>query len=176
MECHWEAGFYNAILLPNLYAAWTRYAPFNVARVLLKLQIAAKEQSSDGQLFSLDIEKVRLSNNRCVQTSFVVSEQSVFQVPSFVRCDHFGIESCLKVLLDDFLARWLFDTQTLTTHLSIIGVEELCNATLRDDTDEVLDSGNLFRHVITCGLGLATDVKDLRVLKIEGAVATWGQL
>lgn len=88
-------------------------------------QTTAKEQSANEQLFSLNVERVRLINSRRVRTPTVANQQRVFQVPSLFQCDYIGHANRLQVCFVDAVARWLFATPTTTAHPILMELDNL---------------------------------------------------
>lgn len=130
-----------------------------------------REHSTDEELYRPDIGRVQLSNTHCVQISSVTYLRGVFQVPSFLVCDYFRLANCLKVCFVDFLARWIFVTQTLPDNTAFEDVDELWEFGAPKFTDESFVWCHQYKHVIANRLGLACGVKDLRTLIVEQTVA-----
>lgn len=89
----------NAPFCPGLHAAWARYARARITWDPFDLQTTVEEQSSEEQLYHLDIERVRLVNSRRVRTFFVANQQGVFQVPSSVPWAYFDLATAWKFAL-----------------------------------------------------------------------------
>lgn len=64
-------------------------------------------QSSDEHLSPLEIGRLGFANNRCVRTTFVANQRSVFRVPSSLPCDYLDLANCLKVCFVYVLSHWL---------------------------------------------------------------------
>lgn len=86
-----ELDVWNAPLPPLLRAIYAHYAQINITWDELEHQNAGMKQCSDEQ--------------HRVQTSFVCSQQGVFQVPSSLTCDYFCLASFPKVFFVDVFAR-----------------------------------------------------------------------
>lgn len=112
-----------------MHEAWARYPKLSITCDVLENQTATMEQSSDEQLFRLEIELVRFVSNRSVRGAFIADQQSLFQVQTSVLCDEFGAAHSFKVHIVNNLARWRFARETLGTNsIFIIVVVELWRA------------------------------------------------
>lgn len=95
----------NAPLYLDLHANWARLARINITWDQLGHQTAAREQSFDERLYHTNMEKVRFVNNCHVRAAFIANHQTVFQVPSSLLRDYFGLASCLEVCLLETFTR-----------------------------------------------------------------------
>lgn len=85
-------------------AAWAVYPKLNITLNMLKNQNVTKKQSSNEQLYRLDIARVRLVNNIWVKSTITANQQGLLQVPAFVPCDSFNIAKFFKAHFVDILA------------------------------------------------------------------------
>lgn len=95
----------NAPLPSDMYAPLARCRKLNISSNILKNQTAIKEQSSRQQLYWLEIERIRLVNNRRVGSAFDASQKGLFQVPFSVPCDSFCLTNSFKAQFLTVLAR-----------------------------------------------------------------------
>lgn len=99
-----EPDVRSSPLPPDPLASWARYARINITQDQLVHQTAARKQSFDVRLYRLDIERVRLDNNRRFRTAFVANQKRAFQVLSTFLYDYLGFTKCLEVCFVDVLA------------------------------------------------------------------------
>lgn len=72
---------------------------------MLENQIANTEQSSIEQLYRLEIERLRLVNNRRARSAFVANQKGHIQAPDSTPCDSFFVTNPFEAPFADFLAR-----------------------------------------------------------------------
>lgn len=88
-----ETDVQNSPLPSDTHAAWARYHRLNITSNILEIHTATWEQLPSEQRCRLNIERVRLVNNRRVRSVFVANQQRLFQVPASVSCDSFSVPS-----------------------------------------------------------------------------------
>lgn len=114
---------------------------------MLRNQTAIREQSSNEQLYRLDIECVRFANSPRVWIVFVASKQGLFQLLSSAPCDTFGVASCYKAHIVNVLAQWLFACKTPSANSAFMDVVELWKAKVSTYSSDVLVRNQWNGHV-----------------------------
>lgn len=142
----------------------------------MKHRTTAPRQSSDGQLYCLDIEWACLISNRNFQSAFISLQLGVFQGPSSYPCYFFGFATYLEAYFVDGLASWLFASHTSNAHRAFMNVVELRAGTVIDYTNDIVARDHRYKHTVAILLTLAINIEFLCILMADFSIATWGPL
>lgn len=99
-----EPDVRNAPFSSDMHAAWAHYSRLSTTWDMHYIRAATREQSSNEQLYLLDIKHVCLVSNCRVGNALVANQQVLSQVPTSVLCDSFSVSNSLNARFVDVLA------------------------------------------------------------------------
>lgn len=115
-------------------------------------------------------------SSRSVSIIIVANQRRLFQVPTSVPCDSFGVANSFEACFVDDLVQWLFARDAPGANSAFIDVVELWGTSVSTFNDDFLVCDYRYEHVVARLLGVAIGSKTMRVLKQERTTAARDQL